>query len=67
MPGIASAAPPVLISYIAGATTTIRVGSGGVMLPNDASLVVAEQFGMLEALYPAASTSASAGRPAPTS
>ena len=52
MPGIASSAPPVLIGHIADATATIRVGSGGVMLPNHASLVVAEQFGMLEALHP---------------
>jgi len=52
MPGIASSAPPVLISHIADATGTIRVGSGGVMLPNHVSLVVAEQFGMLEALHP---------------
>jgi luciferase family oxidoreductase group 1 len=52
MPGIASSAPPVLIGHIADATTTMRVGSGGVMLPNHVSLVVAEQFGMLEALHP---------------
>ncbi len=52
MPGIASSAPPVLIGHIADATTAIRVGSGGVMLPNHAALVVAEQFGMLEALHP---------------
>jgi luciferase family oxidoreductase group 1 len=52
MPGIASSAPPVLIGHIAAATQAIRVGSGGVMLPNHASLVVAEQFGMLEALHP---------------
>jgi luciferase family oxidoreductase group 1 len=52
MPGIASSAPPVLIGHLADATTTLRVGSGGVMLPNHASLVVAEQFGMLEALHP---------------
>src|SRR6516225_951571 len=52
MPGIASSAPAVLIGHIASATTTIRVGSGGVMLPNHAPLVVAEQFGMLEALHP---------------
>ena len=52
MPGIASSAPPVLIGHIADATTTLRVGSGGVMLPNHVSLVVAEQFGMLEALHP---------------
>jgi luciferase family oxidoreductase group 1 len=52
MPGIASSAPAVLIGHIADATTAIRVGSGGVMLPNHVSLVVAEQFGMLEALHP---------------
>src|SRR6202042_172883 len=52
MPGIASSAPAVLIGQVAAGTTTIRVGSGGVMLPNHAPLVVAEQFGMLEALYP---------------
>ena len=52
MPGIASSAPPVLISHLAAATSRIRVGSGGVMLPNHVSLVVAEQFGMLEALHP---------------
>jgi luciferase family oxidoreductase group 1 len=52
MPGVASSSPPVLISHIAAATSSIRVGSGGVMLPNHSSLVVAEQFGMLEALHP---------------
>ena len=52
MPGIASSAPAVLIGHLADATTTMRVGSGGVMLPNHAPLVVAEQFGMLEALHP---------------
>lgn len=52
MPGIASSAPAVLIAHLAGATQTIRVGSGGVMLPNHPPLVVAEQFGMLEALHP---------------
>ncbi len=52
MPGIASSAPAVLIGHLASATTTLRVGSGGVMLPNHAPLVVAEQFGMLEALHP---------------
>ena len=52
MPGIASSAPAVLIGHIADATESIRVGSGGVMLPNHVSLVVAEQFGMLEALHP---------------
>jgi luciferase family oxidoreductase group 1 len=52
MPGIASSAPAVLIGQVAAATSTMRVGSGGVMLPNHPPLVVAEQFGMLEALYP---------------
>ena len=52
MPGIASSSPPVLIGHLADATSQIHVGSGGVMLPNHASLVVAEQFGMLEALHP---------------
>jgi len=52
MPGIASSAPAVLIGHIADATSTIRVGSGGVMLPNHAPLVIAEQFGMLEAFHP---------------
>jgi luciferase family oxidoreductase group 1 len=52
MTGIASAATAVLIGHVAGGTSTIRVGSGGVMLPNHAPLVVAEQFGTLEALYP---------------
>jgi luciferase family oxidoreductase group 1 len=50
--GLACSATPVLIGHVAGATSTIRVGSGGVMLPNHAPLVVAEQFGTLEALYP---------------
>jgi luciferase family oxidoreductase group 1 len=52
MPGIASSAPAVLIGQVAAATSTIRVGSGGVMLPNHPPLVVAEQFGMLTALHP---------------
>jgi luciferase family oxidoreductase group 1 len=52
MPGIASAATAVVIGHVAGGTNTIRVGSGGVMLPNHAPLVVAEQFGTLESLYP---------------
>ncbi|MGA2248936.1 LLM class flavin-dependent oxidoreductase [Terracidiphilus sp.] len=50
--GIASAATAVLIGHVADATKTIRVGSGGVMLPNHAPLIVAEQFGTLEAMYP---------------
>ena len=52
MPAIASSAPAVLIAHLAAATSTIRIGSGGVMLPNHAPLVVAEQFGTLEALHP---------------
>jgi luciferase family oxidoreductase group 1 len=50
--GVASAATSVLIGHVAGGTKTIRVGSGGIMLPNHAPLVIAEQFGTLEALYP---------------
>jgi luciferase family oxidoreductase group 1 len=52
MPGIASAATSVVISYVAGGTNKIRVGAGGIMLPNHAPLVIAEQFGTLESLYP---------------
>ncbi len=52
MAGIASSSPPVLIAHLAAGTTTLRLGSGGVMLPNHPPLVVAEQFGMLEALHP---------------
>ena len=52
MVGIASAATSVVIGYIAGSTSTIRVGAGGIMLPNHAPLVIAEQFGTLEELYP---------------
>lgn len=52
MPAIASSSPAVLLAHLAAATSTIRVGSGGVMLPNHAPLVVAEQFGTLEALHP---------------
>src|SRR5258708_10276869 len=52
LPGIASAAPSVVIGHIAGGTTTIRVGAGGIMLPNHAPLVIAEQFGTLAALFP---------------
>jgi luciferase family oxidoreductase group 1 len=52
MPGIASSATAVLIGQVAAATETIRVGSGGVMLPNHAPLIVAEQFGTLEAFHP---------------
>jgi luciferase family oxidoreductase group 1 len=52
MPGIASAATSVVIGHVAGGTSTIRVGAGGIMLPNHAPLVIAEQFGTLESLYP---------------
>jgi luciferase family oxidoreductase group 1 len=52
MVGIASAATAVVIGFVAGGTRTIRVGSGGIMLPNHAPLIIAEQFGTLESLYP---------------
>ena len=52
MVGIASAATSVVIGYIAGSTSTIRVGAGGIMLPNHSPLIIAEQFGTLESLYP---------------
>ena len=52
LPGIASAATSVVIGYIAGGTKRIRVGAGGIMLPNHAPMVIAEQFGTLESLYP---------------
>jgi luciferase family oxidoreductase group 1 len=52
MPGIASAATAVVIGHVAGGTSTIRVGAGGIMLPNHAPIVIAEQFGTLESLYP---------------
>lgn len=52
MPGIASAATSVLIAHVAGGTHTIRVGAGGIMLPNHSPLLIAEQFGTLESLYP---------------
>lgn len=52
MPGIASAATSVVIGYVAGGTSKIRVGSGGIMLSNHAPIVIAEQFGTLESLYP---------------
>jgi luciferase family oxidoreductase group 1 len=51
-PGIACAATAVVIGYVAGGTSTIRVGAGGIMLPNHAPLIIAEQFGTLESLYP---------------
>src|SRR5438309_10341623 len=52
MTGIASAATSVVIGHVAGGTSTIRVGAGGVMLPNHSPLVIAEQLGTLESLYP---------------
>src|ERR1700726_2185419 len=52
MPGIASAATSIVIGHVAGGTKTIRVGAGGIMLPNHAPLVIAEQFGTLAALFP---------------
>ncbi|MDQ3259728.1 MAG: LLM class flavin-dependent oxidoreductase [Pseudomonadota bacterium] len=52
MPGIASAATAVLLAHVGAGTSTIRIGAGGIMLPNHAPLVVAEQFGTLESLYP---------------
>jgi luciferase family oxidoreductase group 1 len=52
MPGVASAATAVVIAHVAGGTSSIRVGAGGIMLPNHAPLVIAEQFGTLEALFP---------------
>ena len=52
MPGIGSAATAVLIAHVAGGTSTIRVGAGGIMLPNHSPLVIAEQFGTLESLFP---------------
>src|SRR3954454_8332825 len=52
MVGIARAATAVVIGYVAGGTSRIRVGAGGIMLPNHAPLIIAEQFGTLETLYP---------------
>ncbi|MBP4040114.1 MULTISPECIES: luciferase-like monooxygenase [Aeromonas] len=52
MPGIASAATSVLIGHLAGGTSTLRIGAGGIMLPNHSPLVIAEQFGTLSSLYP---------------
>ena len=63
MPGIASAATSVVIGYVAGGTKTIRVGSGGIMLPNHSPLVIAEQFGTLASLYPGPNRSRPGPRP----
>ena len=65
MDGIASSATSVLLGYLAGGTSTIRVGSGGVMLPNHAPLVIAEQFGTLESLYPGRIDNVRSGGPGP--
>ncbi|MGO8470281.1 LLM class flavin-dependent oxidoreductase, partial [Rhizobium leguminosarum] len=54
MPGIASAATSVFIGHVGAATKRIRIGSGGIILPNHSPLVIAEQFGTLEALFPGA-------------
>src|SRR6195256_300185 len=52
MPGIASAATSIVIGHVANGTTTIRVGAGGIMLPNHSPLAIAEQFGTLATIYP---------------
>ena len=65
LPSIASSAPEVMIGHVANVTQRIRVGAGGIMLPNHAPLKVAETFRVLEALHPGASTSASVGHRAP--
>src|SRR3954468_18613531 len=52
MPGIASAATAVALAFVGAQTSTIRIGAGGIMLPNHAPLIIAEQFGTLESLYP---------------
>src|ERR1700709_1269548 len=62
MPGVASAATAVVLSHIAAGTRTIRVGAGGIMLPNHAPIIIAEQFGTLARLYPARTYSPT-GRP----
>jgi luciferase family oxidoreductase group 1 len=66
MPGIASSAPAVLLAALGAVTSTMRLGSGGVMLPNHAPLVVAEQFGMLVALHPGRIDLGIGRAPAPT-
>jgi luciferase family oxidoreductase group 1 len=66
MPGIASAATSVVIGYVANGTSTIRVGAGGVMLPNHSPLVIAEQFGTLASLFPGRIDLGLGRAPAPT-
>ena len=67
MVGIASAATSIVIGYVAGGTKTIRVGAGGIMLPNHSPIVIAEQFGTLEWLYPGRIDLGLAALPAPIS
>src|SRR5471030_344906 len=66
MPGIASAATAVVIAHVAAGTAKMRVGAGGIMLPNHAPLVIAEQLARWSRSFPAASIWESAARPAPT-
>ena len=66
MPGIASAATAVALAFVGTHTSTIRIGAGGIMLPNHAPLIIAEQFGRWKASFPAASTSGWGARRAPT-
>lgn len=67
MPGIASAATAVLLAHVGAGTSTIRIGAGGVMLPNHSPLVIAEQFGTLESLYPGRVDLGLGRAPVPTS
>ena len=66
MPMVASSAPAVLIGHLADVTSTLRVGAGGVMLPNHSPLVIAEQFATLEALHPGRIDLGLGAPPAPT-
>lgn len=67
MPGVASAATSVMIGHVAAGARSIRVGAGGITLPNHAPLVIAEQFGTLEALFPGCLDLGLAEPPGPTS
>jgi len=67
LPGIASAATAVALAHVAAGTSHIRIGAGGIMLPNHAPLMVAEQFGTLAGCIPDGSSWGSAAPPAPTS
>jgi len=64
LPGIASAATAVALAHVGAGTSSIKIGAGGIMLPNHAPLVIAEQFGTLAALHPGASSWVWAGHPA---